>query len=772
MTRFFKVSLSVIALLLVSLLAFTGCSETADKALTAAEEAMQAVTAATADFEAAIANKADASKLADQVDALTKAIEDAEIVAKDGDSALKGAIAAAKVALTENTQAVVNALDIRIAELLAGKADSVVLDAELARFEKILGDINKATGAYLKLNDFVSFSTQAGVAAYKLEQNFKRMETLKEFYGDDWAKIEEAYTVAKVTIYRATSMGVIETARAQFDKVVSENPNAIDGFYYNYILKYEKGELPQYTAEGIYGDAKVLYENATDAEKAIIADYYGKGNLVLTALEMWREEFTAEMNDIGKLYIIGNADDCSLIAAAESASVRFGTAVSQCNTWFGNDSASALVKPAEYIFNSERIYTMAYAESAAQTIIDMGTNYDLNNFVFNQTNIDYIADWKEAYDEWKSIYLLELQASQMNDAVYMARYNQVKALIAPTEAPLTAAINKLKDSDEAKNFIKNLNNAEFVAYMKDNFYIGSALNLNSINILSAGAGGKITTLEIMERDWADALVAEGSTVKNGEITALPEFVYANASDVRVDVVRAKVDEIRDYYDNKITEFTNDVYLPYKNAIADVFAVEHLDMYDTSAKAFLDAFRGLEWGNVTSITLSNNVLFQKSEFDKLVALETERLGFIDGAKAHFDKITTAYNELKATQTKDDFDEAKTELDELVNKYKDGSYAEAGLEVYCAYDETKPLVNIALGIALPADIDAAVEVQRCYLLLKEFNDKPIGEINDRLAYETAKTNLETALATYTGIQGYDEAFAAKAQGCINTAAERLG
>ena len=258
MTRFFKVSLCVVALLLVSLLVFTGCNnEGADQALAAAEEAKQAVTTATADLEAAIANKADATKLAEEVDALTKAIQAAELLTEDGDSSLKAAVATAKAALTENAQTIVNALDVKIAGLLAEKSDKATVDAELARFEEVIKNINDATGAYIKLNDFVSFSSQAAIHAYQLEQKFYRMAELSDLYGEDWENIEKAYAIAKVVIYRATSIEVVNSALEQFDKTVMDNANEIDVVYYDYILAYQNGDISD--AEAVYKKAAAAY---------------------------------------------------------------------------------------------------------------------------------------------------------------------------------------------------------------------------------------------------------------------------------------------------------------------------------------------------------------------------------------------------------------------------------------------------------------------------------------------------------------------------------
>ena len=753
MTRFLKVSLSVVALLLVSLLVFTGCSnKEAGEALTAAEEAMQAVTEATADFEAAIANKADAGELADEVENLTKAIEEAELVAADSDAALKTAIAAARAALTENTQAVVKALDVKIAQLLAEKADSVVIDAELARFETILRNINNATGAYLKLNDFVSFSTQAGVCAYELEQNFARMAELENLYGDNWAKIEKAYTVAKVTIYRATSMAVINAAIAEFEKVVSENPNDIDDFYYNTFAKYEGGN-----AKDLYDEAKALYDNAiTGAEKAAVADYYGKGNLVLASLELWREELTAEMIAIGKLYIVGNAADVDRIGEAEAEKAAFVAAVTACNDAFDEDS-DALDVPATYTESVARLAVMENAANDAAAVIALNTPCASE---LEQDNVNDISEWKEEYDEWVRTYLPELQNYQKNDAECVARYNEVKALIAPTEADLNTAVEALKAL--AKDFIDGAN-AAFINNMKANFYTGAALDLNRVTILS---GDAVNALANAAEAWA---------AENDETLVLPAFVYTDANAVHINVAYQNVVAIKNDYAQKLESFTN-VYTANKAASQAALSAGHLNMYDTiSAGNIIAAFGDLAWGEVTYITLSNDEQFTKAEYTQLVALETERLAFVADAKAHNEAITAAYNALMAVDDYAAFGDAKARFEDLYSTYLDGMYAGAELATYCAYNNASEYEDFndenGLTPTVPADYVAQITLHEKYLAVKHnyelFKELEEQDAPDPTEYASVKAGLQNLLNEYTALQGHDADFAEEVQNFIDDA-----
>ena len=750
MTRFLKVSLSVVALLLVSLIVFTGCgSKEAGEALTAAEEAMQAVTEATADFEAALADKADASKLADEVEDLLKAIEEAELVAADSDAALKMAIAAARAALTENTQAVVKALDVKIAQLLAEKADSEVLDAELARFEKILNNINNATGAYLKLNDFVSFSSQAGACAYELEQTFNRMAELKSLYGDNWAKIEKAYTIAKVTIYRATSMAVIDAAIAQFEKVVSENPTDIDDFYYNDFAKYENG-----TAKELYGKAMELYDRvSTDAEKAAVADYYGKGNLVLASLELWRKELTAEMVAIGKLYVVG--DDATRINNAEAERAAFEAAVNACNTTFGANSAESLEIPETYTDNVARLEVMANAGNAAAAVLALNTPCDTE---LDQANVNAISAWKEAYEAWVEVYLPELQAHQKNDPACAARYNAVKALIEPTEDDLKAAVAALKAL--AKNYIDSANKA-FIDDMKANFYTDSALDLTRVNILS---GATIDAIANAAEAWA---------TENDETLVLPAFLYADANAVKACDAYDKIEDIKKDYEEKLENFTTNVYEPGNAAIH----APRLNMYDLAAKNIIDAFEGLSWGNVESIALyDNSATFTKEEYDRLVALEAERLGFVATAKAHNDKITAAYNNLMAADSMETFANAREIFEDCYYPYFDGMYVGEELRMFCAYNGApeNEEFNDANGLkpTVPGDFEHEILLREKYFAVKHSYDIFVeldseDTISDLAYYNSVKDGLQILLNEYIAIGGHNEGFATEVQNRIDTA-----
>jgi hypothetical protein len=135
MTRLFKVSLSVIALLLVALMVFTACGS---EALTKAEEAQKAVQTATADLEAAIAKKADAKELTDKVAQLNAAIQQANSVATDGDASLKAAIEEAKATINANVETLLKAHKVDVAGLIAGKASKDEVNKQVADLKAMI----------------------------------------------------------------------------------------------------------------------------------------------------------------------------------------------------------------------------------------------------------------------------------------------------------------------------------------------------------------------------------------------------------------------------------------------------------------------------------------------------------------------------------------------------------------------------------------------------------------------------------------------------------
>lgn len=737
MTRILKVSLSIVALLLVSLLVFTGCNgKSNDEALTAANEAKEAVAAATADFEKAIAEKADAAKLTSEIDKLTKAIESAEYAAADGDVALKSAIAAAKTSLTENTQAVVNALDVKIAELLDKKADGAVVDAELARFEKILENINNATGNYLKISDFNSLTSLVAESAYSLEKQFERMCDIKITYdADEWANIEKAYAIAKVSLYRATGVGSINDAFDQFEKAVKENPNEADEIYYVRLSKYEYNNTLTLNgnekAVTNYKVASRLYRASASNVKDIIADYYGKGNLVLVALDMWRAELESDMASIGALYI--TPDDRAYVEALRAEMTEFADAVAQCSEWFG-DVAELTVSNA-FLSNAERSDALENAKADADYVIALGEAYPAEE-PFNQVKVDALVEWKTAYEAWIRAYLPELQSYQQNDEAAKARYESVKALITPTVASLEAAVDAF-DKDAAA-YIAGANTA-FVNDIKAIFYTDAAFDHSKVNLLSIGA---IDAINAKVAAW----------LENTEVLVLPSYLY-NEGDVKVDLAYAAISEIEAVYGGILATFTE----VYQTNIVNV-TEEHLNIYNTSAKAILDAFGQLDWADMTAILLSDGVTeFTKEAYDKLVALESERLSFIELAKAHNAKIEEAEAELLAAQTHAEFNEAMNKIQALVESYYNGSYAGEGLEDYCKYDD---LAENEEGVAIDLDVEAVmlneiyVIANDAYALVKNYNegiDIANPAVEDKDAYALAIDEAEVALADYVEAAG---------------------
>ena len=416
MTRIFKVSLSIVALLLVSLLVFTGCSKkTADEAFTAAEEAKEAVVAATADFEKAIAEKADTNTLTAEVDKLVKAIENAEFAATDGDAALKSAIATAKAALTENTQAVVNAFDVKIAELL-NKVEESEVDTKLAEFKKTLDDINSAVGSCITVADFNSVTSLAAEYAYSLEKQFERMVTIESIYGDEqWEKIEKAYIVAKVSIYRATSMAAIESALADFKNAIKDNQSNIDEVYIR-LCDTKTG-----TAAGDYDTAKQYFLNCNNAPadmvepaRAVMKNYYyncvidGKdygNNLLLAALEIWRTEIEADILEISEASAPAEDFDAK-IASINTAIETFNAQAEICRGWFGAASAKNLDTTA-YVSNVARLAAMKADAEALVSLrnVYLGADDAAKEAAFTA--------WENAYNNWVTNYMTFAQGKDV-----------------------------------------------------------------------------------------------------------------------------------------------------------------------------------------------------------------------------------------------------------------------------------------------------------------------------------------------------------------------
>lgn len=321
MTRFFKVSLSVVALLLVAMVLFTGC---ANKALTAAEEAKEAVEKATADLEAAIAKKADASELAAKVEALTTAVEAATASVTDGDVELKNAIETAKKTLSDNAQTLISTLDVKIAGLLAEKADKATINGELARLDALVNNINTVTGGAISVEKFTELSTTAAFYVYRLELLWNKMApnaaTAIELYGEEgYENLLYAYKTAEVVIYRATSFSVIEQAYANFETKVKENPSTVDTLYYDTIMAYvnDASKHNADNAKTLYTTVKTFYtgltsEAAKDLVEAYYADYFNADstdavvteNLLETVIGLWIEEVEADVNELGSRYLV------------------------------------------------------------------------------------------------------------------------------------------------------------------------------------------------------------------------------------------------------------------------------------------------------------------------------------------------------------------------------------------------------------------------------------------------------------------------------------
>lgn len=341
MTRFFKVSLSVVALLLVALVLFTGC---ANKALTAAEEAKQAVEDATAELEAAIAKKADADELTAKVEELTAAVEAAKALVTDGDVALKAAIDEATKTLGDNAQTLISALDVKIAGLLAEKADKATINEQLAKLDTLVTNINAVTNGAISIKDFTELSTTVAYYAYRLEVLWEdNIVPYKSLYTDaQFTTLRKAYKNAETALYRATSMSVIEQAYANFEAVVSakENRNVIDTLYHDTLAPFFKDAAKKSTKEAydLYVSLKTAYEETYKdnelAKKALVGYYAGffslettndaaVENLIAKAFAIWGDKVNADVAELGNRYLVfSNASETYKNDAADIRTTR------------------------------------------------------------------------------------------------------------------------------------------------------------------------------------------------------------------------------------------------------------------------------------------------------------------------------------------------------------------------------------------------------------------------------------------------------------------
>lgn len=800
MTRFVKVSLSIVALLLVTLLAFTGCG---NKALTAAEEAKAAVVTATEELEAALAKKADAATLAEKVEALTKAVNAAETAAADGDAALNKALADAKTALEENAKTIVAALDAEITTALNSKADKAIVDAELARLGEVIDNINAVLGTdFIKVEDFVEFSTTVAYYVYELEAKWAEIQTYDSLYdGGIPEELFKAYTTAHVVLYRATSMNVIDQAFAEFEAAMAKNPNPIDTIYFEHVKPFANGDRAKYeTAAELYAYVAGKYSVASAKAKELMADYYGNGNLVLIPLEFWRADVTEAMTDIAGRYVVypesTDYTDAADITATETAKTNFTAAVTSCQTAFGTDAAKVLAVPTAYTANVTRMnllkngdgvnFTKGAKAAAADVDALALTDADLaklTNAALDQATIDKVVTWKNAYDKWISVFAPVINNPTADDT---ARYNANAALVATSKAGIygeTGAIAKLQAI--AAPFIADAKEA-YMDLVAAKFYDEDGdLDLNKV-VYASGADIDAAMNGMME--WMDGytLGLDFSLVlEPGQKS--PQAVALEILDLQVKYTQVVEAAITDWE-----------ALPHTEVNALVAGTTKINIYNETVAEVLEWIRiyatkdnAITWNTKVDgadafvlVTDDGNVTVTKAYYDKLVALKNTLEDLIEYKQGKADALNAALNALATTKLSAFEANAITKVTDLDTAYVAGTHADlpAGIVAeQVAYDATKTAENDALEITiaygtklvdaatrfqdlkdLKTAIDTAVETLAGVTVDK--TQYPHFAAGVQATYEANITAVETAITNFSNLNGGKETYATVAEAAI--------
>ena len=596
MTRFVKVSLSVVALLLVTLMMFTGC---ANKALTAAEEAAQAVEDAVKELEEAIDEKADADELAAKVEALNAAVEAANALVTDGDTALKAALEEAKKTVFANAEALISTYNTQITALLNAKANVADINAKFAQLKVLEQNLNNITGGAVKIEDYTALTTTAAYYAYKLEMLWNTIQGYEELYAvEDYAALVEAYKYCEVAIYRATSESVLKQAFDNFEAAMKDAKNAVDVLYYDDILPYVNGNNKSTEAAyNLYNKVKTTYDALTEAKaQNLVRNYYSgylavnPGNdyttedLLVKTIELWRAELKADVDELGTRYLVYVAngtynDKAEMDAARNYINLFNGTTAGEGQTLTTGEAdkvgVAAFTVPGLFTANEARMNALtgkAFLASGANgaaaaadyvnaqallfffganedeaTLADVDDALIAEKAVANRESVNAVNYLKKIVDQWASDFAPAMgsnpsTANQARYAANKAAIDDVTALVNKTYSYLyDGAIAEYKAEaaefiDVAKKFFTNGQFDENLVHFSDGPAIEAA-------IVKANAWA--TKWTYTDLDVYDATVDVTAVKAYGAILIAKEY-YPVASQAAINAWKALASNIELY----------------------------------------------------------------------------------------------------------------------------------------------------------------------------------------------------------------------------------
>ncbi len=498
MTRLFKMSLGLVALLILTMLVLTGCGhaeleEGIDEAQNAANEAQagvdanetklteakQSIVDATAALEAAIAKKADSTTLATKVTELTAAVEAAKAASSAADGALKveldAAIAAAKATIMAEAENLVRELDAEIIALVNDKASAAALQSEVARLEKLIADMKVITDNAMDGNAFRNLTNS--VAAYRLVlANLHEQYLSTGLYNnaEAYQKILLAYMTADTKLVRAQSAAELKPALDDYRNVFLEDgvASVIDELYIRIVAAENDSTFPIKGENGIiaicnlaadYVDPTSVIYDETLAE--LVLEYYDGTNLLRRAILAYGDLLNPVLSELGDRFIVpvgvsqeadaeagliaisGDKDLADLEAAFELGQTlsdlvdRYDdvmTAQGLYTDIFFGDVFNEIVL-AKYEFNYNRAYALKAALDVKAQVeaLDKGYN-DGEGFpeiALLQSVVDDITVWKNAVEDW-NIRFNSITVGESATEETKQRKALVDAIIADTEAKM------------------------------------------------------------------------------------------------------------------------------------------------------------------------------------------------------------------------------------------------------------------------------------------------------------------------------------------------
>lgn len=589
MTRLFKVSLSVVALLLVALIVFTGCGK-ANEALTTAEEAKQAVVDATAELEAALKNKADAKVLSEKVAALTAAIQEAETLAADGDAELNEVIETAKATVAANIEELLTSYKIDVTAIVDGKADKESVYAEIALLKEMVANIETITLAKINLEDYVSWNTVIVAYLYELDDFWAAIRSYHELYAaNDWAEIEKAFRLAEVSLYRSfgtdedTSM--IDEIFQALRNTLAKYPNPVDVLYYGqggvveYVAAADKSATK---AQTLYNKIADAYAAANADAKALIKNYYvinednelARLDLVTTTLGYWKAEIADDVSVLGAILPVytGNtkfANDADNLNATRTQLDAFATAVADNGAGVVTDFTPAEL--AAFVKNESLMKAIDDAVTGAKVTANAVIAKEYDDAV--ELTHECIADikaWNTACNAWINTFLVENRPAVL-EGENAERYAEMEALIKDSKDKLDIAMSTL--ATIATPYIADAQS--FVAAVAKYYDADDNLDFNKVTLYS---GQDLVDTWALVRTWSDKY-----EITDLDLSFLGEgFEYVPAVSI------SQVLQLQDNYNKKFVDTAIKGWNDLADEIAEVAkyidGTATLTIYDTNVKA--------------------------------------------------------------------------------------------------------------------------------------------------------------------------------------------